>query len=652
MAQKRTLIYCWILTFVSLVNFQTSICEDHIPLKCYGTPADLVFVVDSSSSIWPSNFRKQLEFIHYMINRLDVGMNKLQVRVGIVTFSDWAMVNVYLMQSRDKSVLKWKIGLIKQIQGKTNIANALNTLFTRVYKSENGARPGVKRIAILLTDGISQTHTTAALVAKRCRKENIEIFAIGIGNRIRYDELSELVSRPRWKYLIHASSYEDLNRIKDDIVRKTCRNLPLRLSSKERKRMRKIQTGDSRVTDDIQLDAKVCRNIMADVYFLMDSSSSIRKTDFRKQLHILRKVISKFQIGSNKTRVAVSFFTHQFLPVWKLNDLQDKSEILRRIRSLKYLGGATKTDYALYKVRTQGFIWRNQQNAYQILIVFTDGQSRDYKRTRYEAKLLKQRGVKIFVVGIGSYVDKEELNSIASTPSIEYVHTFDSFDSLSMTSGILNVKACSAVRQMFFNDQNVCNKTQETDLMFIVNNHLLGYNKTEKIVNVVAEIIELLGKESPIRTGMMYDDCETTEDIPLGSLQEKTAFIQKIDKIKFNSFAGMIRKLRLNVFPVEDIETKNSSRRIGFLFLDEVTNINDFNVIREVKLSLGNGIQLYVVVIGDRVDISTIERNIAPRERIIIIPSYNDLKSLLPSKFTEKLCRLKESLQHFQLAST
>uniref|UniRef100_A0A0L8G1H5 VWFA domain-containing protein n=1 Tax=Octopus bimaculoides TaxID=37653 RepID=A0A0L8G1H5_OCTBM len=159
-----------------------------------------------------------------MINRLDVGMNKLQVRVGIVTFSDWAMVNVYLMQSRDKSVLKWKIGLIKQIQGKTNIANALNTLFTRVYKSENGARPGVKRIAILLTDGISQTHTTAALVAKRCRKENIEIFAIGIGNRIRYDELSELVSRPRWKYLIHASSYEDLNRIKDDIVRKTCRN--------------------------------------------------------------------------------------------------------------------------------------------------------------------------------------------------------------------------------------------------------------------------------------------------------------------------------------------------------------------------------------------------------------------------------------------
>lgn len=193
---------------------------------------------------------------------------------------------------------------------------------------------------------------------------------------------------------------------------------------------------------------------MADVYFLMDCSSSVRKADFRKQLHILRKVISKFQIGSNKTRVAVSFFTHQFLQVWKLNDLQDKSDILRRIRSLKYLGGATKTDYALYKVRTRGFIWRNHQNTDRILIVFTDGQSSDYKRTRHEANLLKRRGVKIFVVGIGPYVDEEELNSIASIPSAEYVHTFDSFDSLSMTSGILNVKACSAVKQTFLNDQN------------------------------------------------------------------------------------------------------------------------------------------------------------------------------------------------------
>lgn len=181
---------------------------------------------------------------------------------------------------------------------------------------------------------------------------------------------------------------------------------------------------------------------------------------------------------------------------------------------------------------------------------------------------------------------------------------------------------------------------------------MIGYNKTEKIVKVLAEIIEFLGKESPIRTGIMYDDCETTEDIPLGSLRGKEAFIQRIDKIKFDSLAGMIRRLRLNVFPVEDIKTKNSSRRIGFLFLDKVTNINDFNVIREARRSLGNGIQLYVVVIGDKVDISAIERNIAPPERIIIIPSYNDLKLLLPSKFTEKFCRLKESSQHFELAST
>ncbi|GAB1606720.1 hypothetical protein Ahia01_000954600 [Argonauta hians] len=487
-SQKKVVTFTGIFTLVLLAVFQPSTCHPTDGTQCYVPPTDIVFVVDSSSSIWPSNYTKQMDFIQFMVDKFDVGLDKLQVRVAVVTFSDWAMVNIYLLQSKNKSILKWKISLIKQIQGKTNIASALNTLVDRIFVRQNGARNAddVKKIAILLTDGISQRHNLAVEAANRCRRERIELLTIGIGDRIKYDELGELCNRPHTKYLLHVPSYAALLEKKYDVLNKICRNIQAFASEEDLKPDTRRPTDDSK---DVQHDAKAC------------------------------------------------------------------------------------------------------------------------------------------------------------------------------------------------------SKSQETDLMFIINHELLGINNTEKVVEVVAHIIDLLGHKSPIRTGMMYDECQVTEDIPLGSTQHKFEFLQKIEQLERNTFnnhnniinyknnkinnknyiknnndnndnkkglAVMLRKLRLKVFSEEELNMKNS-RRIGFLFLDGLANLNDFHVIKEVKRSLGNGIQFYVVCIGQQIDTSFIERYIAPREQIIIIPSYNDLQLSLPSKFTEKLCHFEESepisKKHFQFVS-
>ena len=46
---------------------------------CQGKEADIVFVVDCSSSIWSVDFKKQLQFISDVVSHFDVQSGKTQV---------------------------------------------------------------------------------------------------------------------------------------------------------------------------------------------------------------------------------------------------------------------------------------------------------------------------------------------------------------------------------------------------------------------------------------------------------------------------------------------------------------------------------------------------------------------------------------------
>ena len=198
-----------------------------------------------------------------------------------------------------------------------------------------------------------------------------------------------------------------------------------------------------------------CHNKVADVFFLLDSSSSIRKEDFKKQINVVESIVRRFDISPTLTRVGISTFSHEYQNLLKFSDSIDKAVVLRRLGTIKYLSGGTRTGHALHRLRTKVFDERFiRSGADRIIVVFTDGQSGDYRRTTLEAKLIKKSGVKIFVVGIGSYVDREELEDIASKPTDEFLHTFDSFDSLLAKSGLLREKTCEGISNLLINDQD------------------------------------------------------------------------------------------------------------------------------------------------------------------------------------------------------
>lgn len=198
-----------------------------------------------------------------------------------------------------------------------------------------------------------------------------------------------------------------------------------------------------------------CENKVADIWFLLDSSSSITADNFGKQKNIIENMVGMLDIHASKTRVAISTFNHEYQSVVMFGDTNSKAEIIKKIGAIEYVGGGTKTGNALKKVRTQLFssgTWRPKAD--HILIVFTDGRSSDYKETKNEAEQLKKSGIKIFAVGIGKSVDQIELEDIASKPFNSFVHNFESFDVLLKEYGILTRIACNASTEIWPADEN------------------------------------------------------------------------------------------------------------------------------------------------------------------------------------------------------
>ena len=191
-----------------------------------------------------------------------------------------------------------------------------------------------------------------------------------------------------------------------------------------------------------------CGGKPADVLFLIDSSSSIHRNDFKKEVKFVKAIVSAFDIGPEKASVGVSTFSDSFQSVFQLNEFTTKENILKALDYVPYLRGGTDTGNALKNIREYGFNMA-RPNVAHILIVITDGLSRDPADTLLQAKLLKESGVEIFATGVGPFIDKKELRNMASSSKENFEYNFNvfTFDTLKSIEKILVNSTCEVVKQ-------------------------------------------------------------------------------------------------------------------------------------------------------------------------------------------------------------
>lgn len=79
---------------------------NHLPTACNNKPADVIFMVDKSSSLGSvANFDKELSFIARFVDGFNIGQGPRDVRVGVISFSTDAQLEFGLPSYNDKSSL-------------------------------------------------------------------------------------------------------------------------------------------------------------------------------------------------------------------------------------------------------------------------------------------------------------------------------------------------------------------------------------------------------------------------------------------------------------------------------------------------------------------------------------------------------------------
>ncbi|XP_058035705.1 integrin alpha-X-like [Ahaetulla prasina] len=178
-----------------------------------------------------------------------------------------------------------------------------------------------------------------------------------------------------------------------------------------------------------------CTRRPADIVFLIDGSGSIRDDQFSQMKTFISEVIKRFQ--NTNTQFGLSQYSDSYIEHFDFilfKATPNPNDLIRPIRQIKR---ATHTATYIQKVVREMFLPEKgaRSDASKILIVITDGEkigdSLEYEDVIPEAQ---RANIIRFAIGVGVNFaqgrPREELNTIASEPSMDYVFSVDNFDAL------------------------------------------------------------------------------------------------------------------------------------------------------------------------------------------------------------------------------
>ncbi|XP_067892375.1 collagen, type XXVIII, alpha 2a [Heterodontus francisci] len=211
------------LTREDIIRMIKEICGCGI--KCKERPMELVFVIDSSESVGPDNFEIIKDFVTALVDKVTVGRNA--TRIGLVLYSLEVRLEFglsrYLTQQDVKQAIRKMLYMGEGTYTGTAIRKATQEGFY-------GARPGVKKVAIVLTDGQADRRETVKLdvAVREAHAANIEMFAIGIVNTTDSTqaeflrELNLIASDPDTEHMYLIDDFNTLAALESKLVRQFC----------------------------------------------------------------------------------------------------------------------------------------------------------------------------------------------------------------------------------------------------------------------------------------------------------------------------------------------------------------------------------------------------------------------------------------------
>ena len=108
------------------------------------------------------------------------------------------------------------------IKSTTNTSTALNVMRTVVFSTDNGDRPDVNNIGIVITDGQSDNSKATAAEAKAAKDVGIRMYAIGLTDQIDAEELKKIASTPLPEHYFNRTSIKLVQTVTSQLLWSVC----------------------------------------------------------------------------------------------------------------------------------------------------------------------------------------------------------------------------------------------------------------------------------------------------------------------------------------------------------------------------------------------------------------------------------------------
>ncbi|XP_028845412.1 von Willebrand factor A domain-containing protein 2 isoform X1 [Denticeps clupeoides] len=182
---------------------------------CLGQPLDLIFVLDGSSGVGRDNFIQLKDFVRSVSVQFDI--NRDVAQMGLVVFGRRPVTVFDLDTHNSGSDILKAVAEASFLGGAASTGSALLHVHTYSLTVGKGARPGVNKAVVVLTDGTGAED--AVVPAQKLRDNGVFVFVVGIGD-LQQESLLRIAGRA--DHMITVPFYEDLKYFDDVLVQMVC----------------------------------------------------------------------------------------------------------------------------------------------------------------------------------------------------------------------------------------------------------------------------------------------------------------------------------------------------------------------------------------------------------------------------------------------
>ncbi|KAM6995244.1 collagen alpha-6(VI) chain [Tautogolabrus adspersus] len=561
------------------------------------TVADIVFLVDGSSSIGISNFQEMRQFLRSVITGLDIGPDK--VRVGLAQYSDEPYKEFLLKDHMDKNSLLAEVDTFPYRTGGTETGEAMDFLLTQYFTEEAGSRAKerVPQIAVVITDGESADDVT--LPAQQLRKHGVIVFAIGVG-QFNLQQLESIADRPPDRYRFTIASFQALQRLTEGLLQTVC-----------------ISVEDQR---------QALSDKFADIFFLVDSGLS--SAEFQQVRTVITRLVNQMNFGASAYRLGLAQYGQDVKVEFLLKDHQTKEATqaaLRRFRQRKMQPNERRrVGYALQYASTNFFTReagsRSDFGSKQFLVVLSGKDSDDpvYR----ESRLIKSSGVT--VVGFSLGASMTELRLIATSP-----YAFPAIGS----TAVPELRAIFETEEKETNVTGDCKAAKLADIVFIIDESgSIGTPNFNLVRSFLHSIVNGLDVgTSRVRVGIVMFADKPSALVHLNTFNDKNELLKFIKILPYHG-GGTNTKEALNyarksVFIKEKGSRKQQGvQQVAVVITDGASQYNVSDAAADLRRE---GITVYAVGIkgANEDELKQIASN-PTHKHMYVVDSFTKLKSL------------------------